>query len=279
MNFIYSLTWGSAALHPRLYAVARYRGLVEGPSLYKTFILAVVLHPALNGARACIFDAGGTLVHPDWPRLSRIAEEVSGRSFKSGEMVRAFGEMLRAVALEMHGEGFMLPEEMKRPHWTFRRMYVALGLDEATSGGVVERIAASHLERHVWCGLDPEAPRVLDELKRQGLILAVISNTEDGRLIDSLDAAGLSDRFDLLIDSHVVGLRKPDAAIFRLALERLELEAHEAAYVGDSYAHDALAARAIGLCGILLDPLDLHPESVCPRIKSLKNLCWNGARL
>ena len=191
-------------------------------------------------------------------------------------MGRAFGEMLRAVAVEMHREGFVLPEEMKRPHWTFRRMYSALGLDEATTAAVVDRIAASHVERHVWCGLDPEAPRVLDDLKRQGLIVAVISNTEDGRLIDSLNASGISDRFDLLIDSHLVGHRKPEPAIFRLALERLELEPHEAAYVGDSYAHDALAARAIGLRGILLDPLDLHPESVCPRIKSLNDLCWNG---
>jgi HAD superfamily hydrolase (TIGR01509 family) len=218
-------------------------------------------------------------VHPDWPRLSRIAEEVSGRSFNSQEMGSAFGEMLRAVGIEMQREEFVLPDEMKRPHWTFRRMYAELGLDESTCAAVVERLAVSHANRHVWCGPDPAAPRVLDELKRQGLILAVISNTEDGRLIESLDAAGISDRFDLLIDSHLVGHRKPDAAIFRLTLERLGLEAHEAAYVGDSYAHDALAARAIGLRGILLDPLDLHPESVCPRIKSLDDLCLNGALL
>ncbi len=145
-------------------------------------------------------------------------------------MGRAFGEMLRAVGMEMQREGFVLPDEMKRPHWTFRRMYGALGLDEVTCDSVVEHLDGAHLERHLWCGVDSEVPRVLDELKRQGLLLAVISNTEDGRLIDSLDAAGITDRFDLLIDSHLVGLRKPDAAIFQLALERLELEADEAAY-------------------------------------------------
>jgi len=236
-----------------------------------------MLHPALKGARACIFDAGGTIVHPDWPRLSRIAAEVSGRTFQSQEMRRAFGEMLRAVGIEMESEGFVLPDEMKRPHWTFRRMYAALGLDEATCAAVVQRVAISHVDRHVWCCPDAAASRVLDELKRQGLILAVISNTEDGRLIESLDAAGISGRFDLLIDSHLVGYRKPDAAIFRLTLKRLGLEAHEAAYVGDSYTHDALAAQAVGLRGILLDPLDLHPESVCPRIKSLDDLYSTGA--
>jgi len=234
--------------------------------------LSVMLHPALMGLRACIFDAGGTLVHPDWPRLSRIANEVSGRTFESQEMGRAFAEMLRALGFEMQSEGYVLPEEMKRPHWTFRRMYAMLGLDDAGCDAVVERLADSHLERHMWCGSDSKAAPVLEELRRQGLILAVISNTEDGRLIESLAAAGLSDHFDLLIDSHLVGYRKPDPAIFRHTLERLGLEAHEAAYVGDSYAHDALAAQAIGLRGILLDPLGLQPDSVCPRIKSLEEL-------
>jgi HAD superfamily hydrolase (TIGR01549 family) len=229
-----------------------------------------MVHPALRGARACIFDAGGTLVHPDWPRLSRIAEDVSGRLFESTAMARAFGEMLRAAGIEMQREGFVMPDEMKRPHWVFRRMYVALGLDTRVVEEVMERLAVTHLERHVWRGIDPEAPRVLDELKRQGLMTAVISNTDDGRLTDSL--AGIAESFDLLIDSHVVGLRKPDAAIFQLALKQLKVDPPEAAFVGDSYVHDALAAQAVGLRGILLDPLDLHPESVCPRIKSLVEL-------
>lgn len=231
-----------------------------------------MFHPALNGVRACIFDAGGTLVHPDWLRISRFGEEASGRVFPSNEMARAFSEMLKAVGMEMQSEGFVLPEEMKRPHWTFRRMYRALGLNDETCARAVERLEASHIKQHVWCRLDPEAPRVLEELRRHSLLVAVISNTEDGRLIDSLSAAGISERFDLLVDSHIIGHRKPDAAIFHYALERLGIEASEAAYIGDSYAHDALAARAVGLRGILLDPQDLHPESVCPRIRSLGEL-------
>lgn len=232
----------------------------------------MMLHPSLVGARACIFDAGGTLVHPDWPRLARIAEEACGRGFEPGRMGRAFGEMLRAVGAEMQREGFVLPEEMKRPHWVFRRLYGTLGLDAESCERVVERLGASHEKWHVWCGLDPEAPRVVEELKRQGLKIAVISNTEDGRLVDSLTDAGIAEAFDLLVDSRHVNLRKPDAAIFHYTLERLGVEADEAAYVGDSYAHDALAALAAGLRGILLDPHDLHPESVCPRVRALGEL-------
>jgi putative hydrolase of the HAD superfamily len=229
-----------------------------------------MLHPSLNGARACVFDAGGTLVHPDWPRLAALAREAAGRSFGDEEMRRAFGEMLKCVGGQAQEGGRVIDQTGR--HWTFRAMYGGLGLDAAACDRIVGRIDATHAERHVWCGVDPDAARVVEELKRAGLLVAVISNTEDGRLKDSLEAAGLGRMFDLTVDSHLVGCRKPDPAIFRLALGRLGVEAGEAAFVGDSYAHDALAARAAGMRAILLDPLDLHPESVCTRIRRLGDL-------
>ena len=94
-------------------------------------------------------------MHPDWPRLSAIAKMVSGSVFDAAEMSAAFAAMLRDVGVEMQREGFILPEEMKRPHWTFNRMYRALGVDETTCVSVIERLGISHLERHIWCGLDP----------------------------------------------------------------------------------------------------------------------------
>ncbi|MGH9945110.1 MAG: HAD hydrolase-like protein, partial [Pyrinomonadaceae bacterium] len=50
----------------------------------------------------------------------------------------------------------------------------------------------------------------------------------------------------------------------------------EAVYVGDSYGHDALAARAAGLRAILLDPLNLYPDAVCARIGGLRDLIEHG---
>jgi putative hydrolase of the HAD superfamily len=230
-----------------------------------------MLHPSLSGARACVFDVGGTLVHPDWPRLAALAEEVAGSRFSDEEMRRAFGEMLKTVGAEVQRSN--APAAVERgPHWTFRGMYGCLGLGADACESLVGRIDRAHSERHIWCGADPEAASVIEGLRRAGLLVAVISNTEDGRLKDSLAAAGLADKFDLTVDSHVVGLRKPDPAVFRYALERLGVGAAEAAFVGDSYAHDALAARAVGMRAVLLDPLDLHPEAVCPRIHRLGDL-------
>lgn len=227
------------------------------------------LHPILRGARACVFDAGGTLVHPDWERLARLAEGAAGRRFGADEMRRAFGEMLRCLGAPEPG-GRVIKQSGR--HWTFRAMYGGLGLDEAACEGLVGRIDAAHAERHIWCGRDPDAPRVLEGLKRRGLLVGVISNTEDGRARESLEAAGLARHFDVIVDSHLVGFSKPDPAIFRYALGLLEVKPGEAVFVGDSYAHDALAARAAGMRAALVDPLDLYPEAVCPRIRRLGDL-------
>jgi hypothetical protein len=114
------------------------------------------LHTALDGARACVFDAGGTLVHPDWERLAALAEEHAGRRFGADEMRRAFGEMLRCVGAPERG-GRVIQQGGR--HWTFRAMYGGLGLDEAACEGLVGRIDAAHAERHMWCGCDRDAPR------------------------------------------------------------------------------------------------------------------------
>jgi HAD superfamily hydrolase (TIGR01509 family) len=231
----------------------------------------VALHPALRGLRAVLFDVGGTLTHPDWSRLSRLAAREAGREFTPAELERAFKDGLREVdACIKRGE--TPPIDTQQRHWTFRRMYGGLGVGAEACERVCALLDESHDGRHLWCGVDGEAAGVLAALKAAGLRTAVISNTEDGRLEELMALIGLGEHFDFLIDSFVVGERKPDAAIFLRALARLGVEAGDAAFVGDSYAHDALAALAVGMRAILLDPLDLHAEAICPRVRSLAEL-------
>jgi len=253
---------------------AREDGQISGGQTFKDAPgpeRALALHPSLQGVRAVIFDAGGTLVHPDWERLALFAAEETGRRLTRGELRRVLNEILREVATELR-EGREPSAEERRPGWLFRRMYIALGIDEAACELLSARLSAAHDERHLWSSLDGEAPRVLTQLKRAGFRTAVISNTEDGRLKELLETVQIATHFDLLIDSQVVGCRKPDAEIFHLALTELGVTPPEAVYVGDSYGHDALGALAAGMRAVLLDPLDLHPESVCPRIHALGEL-------
>lgn len=57
--------------------------------------------------------------------------------------------------------------------------------------------------------------------------------------------------FDIVVDSCVAGVRKPDPAIFRLALDALEVEAADAVFLDDHPANVA-AAEALGMRGILV---------------------------
>lgn len=58
--------------------------------------------------------------------------------------------------------------------------------------------------------------------------------------------------FSTMIDSAVVGVRKPDPAIFRLALERLAVRPDDCTMVGDSYERDIVPAKEAGLSTVWL---------------------------
>lgn len=60
--------------------------------------------------------------------------------------------------------------------------------------------------------------------------------------------------FDVVIDSHQVGMRKPDPRIFRMALEGLGGVAPERAVFLDDFAGNVAAARALGMQGIVVGP-------------------------
>lgn len=228
------------------------------------------LHPLLKDARAVLFDVGGTLAHPDWERLALLAQSETGRFFTPAEMRRTLCVTLRGVDAQL--SDIKVRAVTRRPGWLFRDMFNALGVDEETCERLAARMLTAHDEKHLWCGLDPEAIHVIGELKRAGLRVGCISNTEDGRLKELMEMIELAEHLDLLVDSHVVGLRKPDAVIFHHALEKLNVAPHEAVYVGDSYGHDVVGAQQAGLRAILLDALDLYKESDCPRIHALKEL-------
>jgi putative hydrolase of the HAD superfamily len=89
-------------------------------------------------------------------------------------------------------------------------------------------------------------PGVLDALaalRARGLALAVVSNW-DCSLGERLREAGID--LDVTVSCAEAGAAKPDPAIFRLALERLGVQAARTLHVGDT-AEDEEGARAAGL--------------------------------
>ena len=76
--------------------------------------------------------------------------------------------------------------------------------------------------------------------------LGVISNNF-GNTSGWCDDYALSPLLDVIVDSTVIGIKKPDAGIFRAALSELDISANEAIYVGDTYLDDMVGAKSAGM--------------------------------
>jgi FMN phosphatase YigB (HAD superfamily) len=83
---------------------------------------------------------------------------------------------------------------------------------------------------------------------------------------------GLSQYFDVICDSCVERIEKPDPRYFQLALERSASRAETTTHVGDLYHVDVVGARRAGLGAILLDSANLYEEADCVRVRTLAQL-------
>jgi putative hydrolase of the HAD superfamily len=68
---------------------------------------------------------------------------------------------------------------------------------------------------------------------------------------------GLAGYFNSIVESSIVGIRKPDPALFALGVNALQLPAEEIVVIGDSYRKDIYPSLTLG----------------CKTIW-LKNICW-----
>lgn len=90
-----------------------------------------------------------------------------------------------------------------------------------------------------------EAARPVLEALAARYPLALVSNFY-GNIEAVLADFGLARYFRAVIESAVVGVRKPDPEIFRLGCRALGLEPPQVLVVGDSFRKDILPARAAG---------------------------------
>ena len=102
--------------------------------------------------------------------------------------------------------------------------------------------------------------------------LCVVSNFY-GNLEHVLDGYGLLHHFSYVIDSGLVGVRKPDTEIYRLALSVMHSASEDSVMIGDSLKNDIIPARQLGLQTIHLCPSALEckplPNSI---VRSLDDI-------
>ena len=73
-----------------------------------------------------------------------------------------------------------------------------------------------------------------------------------GNIATVLQDFGIDRFFPIIIESAVVGVRKPDPQIFRLGVEALQMRTDEVVVIGDSYDKDIIPANTVGCQAIWL---------------------------
>lgn len=218
---------------------------------------------------AILFDAGGILVLPDPTVLGPLLAFYGGDPSVDVHRRAHYAAM---AAKSLAGSGETIWDE-------YDHAYVrAVGVPEhdlAAAAFVLGRTRNAHL----WRWPIPESVDALRALAAAGVPIGVVSNAS-GQIEEVLRRSGVCQVGDgpgapvrVVIDSHVVGVAKPDPAIFEPALVHFtDIARDRIAYVGDSITMDVAGARAAGLHPVLLDPHGDHPEADFDRIASLGEL-------
>jgi putative hydrolase of the HAD superfamily len=77
---------------------------------------------------------------------------------------------------------------------------------------------------------------------------------------------------EVILDSTIVGIAKPDPRIFDLALDALGVAPDHAIHVGDTPGADVDGARAADVHPVLVDPYDFHAHLDVDRVASLPDV-------
>jgi putative hydrolase of the HAD superfamily len=214
------------------------------------------------------FDVGGVLLFPSWERVSGTLAR-HGIAVPATELARA--DPAAKFAMD-HPADMHATNNAGHGSLYFGNLLAAVGVD-ASAGvdAIIAGIRAENAARNLWEHLPDEVPGTLEGLRDADLRLIAVSNS-DGRLRELLEHVGLLPYFELVVDSHVVGVEKPDPAIFEWALDQVSVAPGRAIHVGDFYHVDVVGARAAGMTPVLLDPAGLHRARECVRVSSLPEL-------
>lgn len=209
-----------------------------------------------------LFDAGGTLVQL---HVERLAAALSRRGHDPHELDAAFWSVMVLLDDEFG------PDAGAWDDWWGAWLDRFAGSCRVPRDVMAAAWDEANAEAMLWDQPIDGARECLLRLREGGIRVGVVSNA-DGRIEQGLERAGLRDLLDVVVDSTVVGVAKPDPAIFAYALEPLGLTAEQCWYVGDTVAYDAAAADAAGLLSWVVDHKGLHTVHHPRRVGDLREL-------
>jgi putative hydrolase of the HAD superfamily len=215
--------------------------------------------------RTVFFDAGFTLLYP-YPSTPEVCQQVCQQmnlhvhlDMVQQRMSVADDYFWRYMRLNRHT---WASEQTIREFWLGYYMNLLRPCIEEQDEHRLAQLAAAldeEFEKHTSWMVYPDVLPILKALRKRGYTLGVISDW--GIALGSiLRSHHLTSYFDCLLVSAVTRHAKPSPALYELALQRANAIADYTLHIGDSYIHDVLGARAVGITPVLLDRRELLQE-------------------
>ena len=112
-------------------------------------------------------------------------------------------------------------------------------------------------------GIEAGILEAIDRVRDAGIRIALVSDAGADD-VESWERSPLRNRFDATVFSYKLGIRKPDARIYKHALDAIGVPASHAIFVGDGGSDEHRGARAIGMQAVFVTrPMKLYwPEKV-----------------
>ncbi|MGH1491039.1 MAG: HAD family hydrolase [Acidimicrobiales bacterium] len=220
--------------------------------------------------QAAVFDIGGVFAYPDYQPVAAKLDEIGASQPDSiHEFRRAHHAGVRALA-----DSGRPTEEHREDFWAFydKAYAISLGVDLVHLDDF--RVAM----RNNWGWVHEENVASFHELAATGLPVAVVSNN-DGTAPEQMRDFGVCQVGEgplpsvaAIVDSTLLGIAKPDPAIFTPALDALGLDPQQVLYVGDTVHADVIGATNANMQVVQLDPFQHHSDFEHARLENLAQL-------
>ena len=127
------------------------------------------------------------------------------------------------------------------------------GLDHCLGDAEIEEL--NQWDARHWTVQNPAMLAWQQQLKKSGLLTAILSNMGDTVHQNIARAFDWLDRFDALVWSYQLGIAKPDAEIYRHTLKLLGVAAEESLFIDDKQVNID-AAQALGMHALLFTTVE-----------------------
>jgi len=188
----------------------------------------------LEGIRACIFDAYGTLF--DYRSAASRCRDVLGENF---DQVNA---LWREKQLQYSWLRAIQGRHVDFWQVTGEALDFALDTAAIADSTVRDRLMAMYLKLDAF----PEVPDMLKRLNVAGLKTAILSNGSPEMLDAAVRNAGIGSLLDAVLSVEAVGVYKPHPKVYQYAIDQLGIKAGELAF----QSSNAWDAHAASLCGM-----------------------------